>query len=562
MSAYPEKIQQWIASRYVAPKKKSASRVATLIPKEISLPNLLKKALQLCRQRVVNMAGSGYRVGFHPNESFTDGREVLISTDVMDYKRYQPSQKVTVTLGLSTHETAHLLYTDFKVPQKSAFHHTIRNVIEDQRIESLVSDRWPGYGEDLSQARQYYFDHSYRAKSFTTDKEEQFDCFFKLVRYPKFLEEALVIKHQEILQNIIDILTPFPATFLEVNESAWEIAKLFAREKEDKKEDSGKPNSSKNSIDEVEDILEGIAEKMVDLISCHESKKCKPCENIDHPAVEVVLNDNGDYIDQTGTLFIKSAHDDGDFNVMRASVAAQSRVLSNLLKQDNTPKRILNQNLRNGTLDTTKLVDAFLGVENVYQSHEEILVHGVKIVLLIDESGSMESENKILDAARSAILLNEGVKNVPKSEMFIYGFTSDHQGVENYITIYQEPGVDRSRSLGSIKAKSSNRDGVCIYDVACRVRRFSNDPMLFFIVSDGSPSANSYYNAIEHTREMVLKVKRMGFSPIQIGIGTNAAIQAQMFDDFVTFSDSKSLVADIGKLLRRVNLKSRMRIAS
>jgi hypothetical protein len=509
------------------------------------------------------MAGSGYRVGFHPNESFTDGKEVLISTDVMDYKKYQPLQKVNVTLGLSTHETAHLLYTDFTIPKKSAFHHTIRNIIEDERIESLASDRWPGYGENLTQAKQYYFDQSYITKSFKNEKEEQFDCFFKLVRYPKYLQEALVVKHQEILERIIDILTPFPITFLEVDDSAFEIAKLFGTAiEEEKKDDSGKPSSPNTSQEEIENILEGIADKMVDLISCHESKKCNPCENIDHPAVEVVLNNYGVYVDETGTLFINAGQDDGNFQLMRSTVAAQSRVLANLLKQDNTPKRILNQNLLHGMLDTTKLVDAFLGVENVYQNHEEIIVNGVKIVLLIDESGSMETDKKILDAARSAILLNEGVKNVPKSEMFIYGFTSDHEGVDNYITIYHEPGLDRTRALGSIKAKSSNRDGVCIYDVACRVRRFSCDPMLYFIISDGSPSANSYHNAIEHTREMVLKVKRMGFRPIQIGIGTNAKIQAQMFDEFVTFSDSKSLVTDIGKLLRRVNIKSRMRMAS
>jgi nitric oxide reductase activation protein len=102
-----------------------------------------------------------------------------------------------------------------------------------------------------------------------------------------------------------------------------------------------------------------------------------------------------------------------------------------------------------------------------------------------------------------------------------------------------------------MEAKQSNRDGLAIAEVGKRIRKFTQRPVVMFVISDGEPacSALSREDAIKETRESVDALHADGIQCVQVGIGTNPETQHKMFHDFVTFIDAKSLPRQLKKIL-------------
>jgi len=548
----------------------NASAASRLISHVKSKKEALKKAYQLCSSRIKTMTKSGaYTLSFDPSKSLTDGKRILVSTEAIDNKKMPVMDGLSVIIGLATHEAAHILYTDFTKKSKSSFTHCILNIIEDERIETLVGHRWPGYADFLSDTKKYYFDFTYKPQLLPTESKEIFDCFFKLVRYPKHLDETLVEKHLDFLSNIKSILTPYPDTFQKAFDAAHKIADLFeeelmnpSNEKGDGNSEQGEQNKNTPVVtpEQAEKLLEKIASQMDALLSPNEQHvpgKPNPANRVNKSAV---LNDELTLLDVEGkaeigsshTRFIKADPDKTNYKALCSLVKKDARDLSRILKTDTDSVSITQKYLRKGTLDDSKIADFVNGAKNVYLKRQVVdSLNSVNIVLFIDESGSMAGQ-KIEDAAKCAILIQQAVKLIPVHQLFIYGFTSDlYEDGDNVISIYKEPGFDSVASLGNISSKSCNRDGVCIRQVATRVRTFTKAKTLFFVISDGSPSGNGYYDdfAIEDTKKAVDEITNLRFIPFQIGIGTNPATQQKMFTDFITYSTSSEMVKNIKKTL-------------
>jgi nitric oxide reductase activation protein len=87
---------------------------------------------------------------------------------------------------------------------------------------------------------------------------------------------------------------------------------------------------------------------------------------------------------------------------------------------------------------------------------------------------------------------------------------------------------------------------------ANRVRKFTNRPCLFVVLSDGQPAASCYSSedhGIMETREAVNQISKQGFYPIQIGIHTHYD-DNPMFKDWVQFSDFENMVNNVAKIVR------------
>ena len=79
---------------------------------------------------------------------------------------------------------------------------------------------------------------------------------------------------------------------------------------------------------------------------------------------------------------------------------------------------------RNGTLDPTRLVNAMCNEQTVYmQKTVKNLDKNPEyaLVIMLDESGSMESDNKHVLATKLAIMLYEAMSQYPKIKLFVYG---------------------------------------------------------------------------------------------------------------------------------------------
>jgi hypothetical protein len=209
--------------------------------------------------------------------------------------------------------------------------------------------------------------------------------------------------------------------------------------------------------------------------------------------------------------------------------------------------------LRSGQLDDAKIIEAAHGVSTVHTQKIEKESRSLNIAVLIDESGSMgcQGGEKVDNAAKAGILIEKAFETFRVGQLFIYGFTSD-MGEHNTIYRYREPGLKVSHGLGNVQGRGNNRDGECIRAVVRRVRTFTRDPILFFIVSDGQPNARDY-GGYADTRHAVTYATKQRFFPIQIGIGSGIKPenQAQMFDEFIHYDTAKQMVDDLRKLILR-----------
>lgn len=542
--------------------------------------DVLKVAYKLCKNRLaILLPGKNVPLSFRGKDSFTNGRNIVISTSVVDEKGLSVYEQLDVLLGLLTHEVAHILHTDFSVNfVRDKFQKTILNILEDERIEYHIGEAFPGYGAYLEKLKAYYFDFKHTKKDFSSPYAEVFDCFFKLVRFPKHVEVALVEKHLEFLTQVKACITPYPLDFNSTHRASIKIADLFEQyfkdqveqekqkgkanpDHEEDEKDSDNSTSETSVADRMEveselmDILDQIADTFKDLETTSATpggaEESEVFQEI--PLAEEIIKGEVEFNPSSKLYVTKAENATEQYQDIKTKVLSQARSLSSAIRMDLQPKEEILTGLRSGKLDEAKLVDAVFGRPTVYSQRNQSEVPTISVVLMIDESGSMGGE-KIGDAKQVAVLFTEALKLVPKSKLFVYGFTSDYDEDEtDTITIYKEPGFDRTCALGSVKAKRNNRDGRCIRGVVDRVKKFNPGKCLLFVISDGQPAGYLYQGveAINDTREAVQYAEKSGFLPIQVGIKVNTETQEAMFDRYVNYQSSHQMVQEMKKLLRK-----------
>ena len=543
----------------------------------------LKEIYQLCRNRADNMGTDiRHHLYFSPKEEtgHTDGKKVFVSTKVLDEKKTF-SEKSDIMLGITTHEMAHIQHTDFdlmKKELKNRFTHSIWNTIEDERIEHAIGEEYPGYAGNLKVVKDYFFDEKYLLEealkkgktlapvteeeegevpehlkaedpsehltSTMTEKQrdaiELYDLVFKYIRYPKHIDPEIAGKHETALDDIREILTPYPVTAPEAIEAAKKVAKVISDKIEEEDETSAEKSASEAIKELISDMMEeeGSANEDEDPIGS------KMLEEFDY--TEEYIEDL-----EWKAVFRKGEENPSNFKKMLAEVKGDARRLADVLYTKTYSESKFMRGMRTGDLDDAKIVEAVHGVKTVHLLKTPKVSKKMSLCVLVDESGSMYGE-KARNAAKVAILIQEAYRIFPVGELFIYGFTSDHGDDFNTVFRYKEPGLDLPYGLGSVAGRSNNRDGHCIRAVANRVRTFTKQPMLFFVISDGQPAAGHYGGTagMLDTKKAVEYATKKGFFPIQIGIdGISPAEQKIMFNDFVNYENSKQMVNEMRKLL-------------
>jgi hypothetical protein len=557
----------------------------------------IKKAYQLCQDRAAILTDKPARIIFSDKEETgkTDGKRVFVSTKVMD-ERKDFVEKADILLGITTHEMAHVMHTDFGPLKKmDQFTHTVWNVIEDERIERLIGEEFPGYSGNIAKTKEYIFDEKYkldkaREEELMKEMEEKaiaaataagvpytpppplspedqeklelWDLFFKLVRYPKNVDSDMYGKHEVVIEELKKIVTPYPTTSNQVLKAADQVTKLLRKSFDDMDPmgagggGGGAGTPKAGGAPGAKSRVEGIiSEAMTFATSENEEgggKEKETMEDIEeYDYEESVIDDT-----LNKAIFRNSVPKESRYKDLLKEVKGDAQLLARSLyvRTFNETKHI--RGMRSGTLDDNRIVEAVHGVKTVYNHKIDKVDKKMNMCLLIDESGSMGG-SKCRDAAKVAILLEECYRILPMGQLFIYGFTSDMSEDEPYfnrIIRYKEPGYTAKYGLGDVDGRCNNRDGMCIRAVVNRVRTFTQEPMLFFVISDGQPAASGSYGGmggIEDTRKAVLESAQRKFFPIQIGIGVNPSVQKLMFDDYVTYSDSRQMVEDLRKLLLR-----------
>ena len=179
---------------------------------------------------------------------------------------------------------------------------------------------------------------------------------------------------------------------------------------------------------------------------------------------------------------------------------------------------------------------------------------GMAVGLLLDESGSMCSQDRATYARASAIILYDFCQalHVP---VMVYGHSTGSKGVELYS--YSEfDAIDREDKyrLVDISARGSNRDGAALRFVAERLSHRPEELKLLILVSDGQPADTGYYGtaAEEDLRGIQQEYRRKGILFIAAAIGDDKENIERIYgDSFLDITDLNQLPVKLAQVVKR-----------
>jgi len=559
------------------------------ILKSPTVKQLFRRAYSLAKDTLIAMMlPVKVRLIVGKQQSCTDGVNLVVDTRCFDDKDLTPGEKLDVFLGFTVHEGLHIKHTDFAaVKTRNRVLHTIYNILEDERIEELNGQEFPGFSLFIEKTKYWVFNKQYKEQKIDVSKlgpaEKVLLLFTRIIRYPTMLEEKDVRSVGGYLLKIKEVLQPYPTSTQEVFEAAkkiYEIIKdLIAEDKKmmennilpDDVDENGEPveiTITDADMEAIEKELENpAAGSMLAKLLIFLNAVAKPHQENDsseEKTAEFIKNDQELINELEGrverpenkNVFIEKQEEiNASKDVYNRVVKEINPYVSSVRKQlmgHSKEHKLIHKSMRSGVLDTAKLAEARQGVQTVYQREGMVKADKINLVLLIDESGSMNGD-KAKQAQKAAILIKEALKGLPNVNLYIYGHTAGEHGAGvTDLLVYYEPRHTPKYSLAGVTGRNVNRDGEAITFAAERVRKFSQEKTIMFVISDGYPSYRecSVYEGMALTRTAVEKLQRKGWSIIQIAI-ENDFDPKKMFDHFLKLTNMRTLATDLGKVVKK-----------
>lgn len=507
---------------------------------------------------------SSYSDYFSEEKRDNSERRIAVPSKIFDSTEDNET-KINAFCGFGLHEAAHLRYTYLRVylnflsfiSGKYTFEEReiikiFINLLEDNRVEDLLLTERPGFQDFIDCAKSY--NSKTLEEKLNIMRERKLILFFKtligILRFPGLIEEEVLEEYSEVYKEVQEKITPYPENLKDICSVSESIFKII---KEKKLSDIDPAELKKilfliNDTESITSIMYGV-----DLDSGRKIDKSKVSRLLSSKdsLTMKILEGTVERGDSDKVFFEKPKGDRNDY--LRDVRAVQKYVprLKKILTGTDKNYDFNIQGCRSGILDTTKLAEAYQGVPQVYLRQGHVRTNKSTICVLIDESGSMGGKKEIL-ARQAAILLNETFGKSLGVDLYIYGHTADIGSI-GYInlSVYREGSHYNPKfSLSKSCAKSQNRDGDAILEVAKRVRKFTKENCIMFVISDGSPCANGYGGipAIKDTAAKVKEAEKLGFGIIQISIDAVYRVE-DMFD---TYIDIGYNLEEMPKLLNEI----------
>lgn len=507
---------------------------------------------------------SSYSDYFSEEKRDNSERRIAVPSKIFDSTEDNET-KINAFCGFGLHEAAHLRYTYLRVylnflsfiSGKYTFEEReiikiFINLLEDNRVEDLLLTERPGFQDFIDCAKSY--NSKTLEEKLNIMRERKLILFFKtligILRFPGLIEEEVLEEYSEVYKEVQEKITPYPENLKDICSVSESIFKII---KKKKLSDIDPAELKKilfliNGTESITSIMYGV-----DLDSGRKIDKSKVSRLLSSKdsLTMKILEGTVERGDSDNVFFEKPKGDRNDY--LRDVRAVQKYVprLKKILTGTDKNYDFNIQGCRSGILDTTKLAEAYQGVPQVYLRQGHVRTNKSTICVLIDESGSMGGKKEIL-ARQAAILLNETFGKSLGVNLYIYGHTADIGSI-GYInlSVYREGSHYNPKfSLSKSCAKSQNRDGDAILEVAKRVRKFTKENCIMFVISDGSPCANGYGGipAIKDTAAKVKEAEKLGFGIIQISIDAVYGVK-DMFD---TYIDIGYNLEEMPKLLNEI----------
>ncbi len=471
------------------------------------------------------------------------------------------------------------------------------SVLNTERIDKKLSNRLPGYLKFVQKYKDHLFDENYTpVDEHEKPQKRLLDLLTRMLRYPANVTEEELEEFAEPLKQIERLLKKhggIPGTSDECMKMATSLANIVYKYVEDEEEPPGsgdgdedgdegdddgeskpkppkKPKMSKDEVNEFAKDMMGNTFGEDDSDEGDDSEMAAFDDFVDDMTDEPKSRKTMDYSDpgeskDGDVTFIKANSNKSNYQSSLKNIdTTKAAVLQKLFARKSKDYQFAMKSMRSGRLDTNKIAEAVQRVPTVYERYGQVKTDKICVGVLIDESGSM-SGSRIQKARDASIFINEVFKGMRDVQLYMYGHTADES--EDYggtqIRIYREPKYHAEPyALGSVSARSNNRDGDAILATAKRIRKQTEDVGLLFVISDGQPSANDYGGvaAIRDTREKVTKAQNLGFQVIQIAIEESVP-SSQMFDNFIKMTNIKDLPRDmVSYMSRKVDKLVRERV--
>lgn len=507
---------------------------------------------------------SSYSDYFSEEKRDNSERRIAVPSKIFDSTEDNET-KINAFCGFGLHEAAHLRYTYLRVylnflsfiSGKYTFEEgeiikIFINLLEDNRVEDLLLTERPGFQDFIDCAKSY--NSKTLEEKLNIMRERKLILFFKtligILRFPGLIEEEVLEEYSEVYKEVQEKITPYPENLKDICSVSESIFKII---KKKKLSDIDPAELKKilfliNGTESITSIMYGV-----DLDSGRKIDKSKVSRLLSSKdsLTMKILEGTVERGDSDKVFFEKPKGDRNDY--LRDVRAVQKYVprLKKILTGTDKNYDFNIQGCRSGILDTTKLAEAYQGVPQVYLRQGHVRTNKSTICVLIDESGSMGGKKEIL-ARQAAILLNETFGKSLGVNLYIYGHTADIGSI-GYInlSVYREGSHYNPKfSLSKSCAKFQNRDGDAILEVAKRVRKFTKENCIMFVISDGSPCASGYGGipAIKDTAAKVKEAEKLGFGIIQISIDAVYGVK-DMFD---TYIDIGYNLEEMPKLLNEI----------
>lgn len=411
-------------------------------------------ALLLTAKRYAQLFGVSLRL--QGSTAYTNGKVITIPR--FDYNNEYKSR---LAYGFIAHEAGHIKYTDFEVLKKpavknSAFLFSLFNILEDCRIEQLMSKMYIGVAENLELLNSYYKQEE-QALMLQLDEVPIFNVYAIYVQcygwvhgqnYDRRLElsmtENFLLSHnQETTLKLRDKLQKFyekEHTCEETYRMALAIAKLLRDNLTDKDMTKGD-----------EDIRSRMDDSQLETPADYKNKlqgtASVACESVDSKLIGTPIGEAARMLASNGGASVLEAVSSGkttssreDFGVFADVTADEGRAdfgdtikasygvvnaLRNYIRAKTTSLKELSEQGRR--LNVKRLVRAPCGETRVFLDKTLELEHNTNVQLLVDASCSMLTSDdgdssRIEDANKVALILAKALDKLENVDRAVYYF--------------------------------------------------------------------------------------------------------------------------------------------
>ena len=525
---------------------------------------------------------------------------MLLSKNV--YETCPDSSLHDVYCGLGLHEASHLNHTRemfrrLKLGFLNGVRKILEGLLEDERIEAWVRRESPGFTPYLHLTKVQLFEKGTVAKGFEgwddlEDVEKGFLLFMSFIRCPHLIPEkgrlfviALTKEEEDertksfpslcVFEELEGILEYIPETEDEVAEQGEELFKLWTVLFPDDDSMSDESASALETIDKM-DTEEGqkLLDKLMDLFPEDEfsiasalktigdfeaigatlsKEETEHYETLVEEKTEIVPKPMDKFESYERAIYVKvPPKNESRYKRYRAEVSPYIARMRKSFSFRLGQRIRVETELREGKLHRRQLARLPIS-KNVFTRETIQRDVGISICLLLDASGSMGYE-RAENALKSAILMCEALKGMPKIELEVYSHTSHDTSEEDcaLFHLYGKTVPDITR-LGSYEAYAQNYDHLAIREAGKRfIADTTYQARILISLSDGSPAGLRYSGApaLKATKAEIKALEKKGVTVIGIGIGGHDS--SRIYPNSLKFNNISELTKDLGKLLLKI----------